>query len=294
MIELFTPPMPAEQETLARLRFFPETFREGSMHKFTTWSNEKFSFTLSEAQGNCDCYVRIPKETQRSFPLVPLLKFLSVKNVFPTERPPLFGAYTSADHISLIIAAHDSITRFADNYAPAQFQLFQDFMTMQKKPAGTAALNADLINRFYSAFAESNAEGMVTWYHDDIIFRDPAFGELRGEKAKDMWRMLVRSAKGKIKIAWSDVAADENSGRANWRAEYVFSGTGRNVVNVISAEFEFRDGKIVRHTDSFDFYKWAKQALGWKGWLLGRTGFFRRKVMQQANARLADFQSKRS
>jgi hypothetical protein len=63
---------------------------------------------------------------------------------------------------------------------------------------------------------------------------------------------------------------------------YIFSATGRRVINRIHAEFEFKDGKIYRHTDSFDLHKWAAQAMGFKGKLLGGTSFFRKKVQKTA------------
>ena len=36
-----------------------------------------------------------------------------------------------------------------------------------------------------------------------------------------------------------------------------------------SALFAFRDGRIVRHVDRFDLWRWLRQALGAKGALLG-------------------------
>jgi hypothetical protein len=54
------------------------------------------------------------------------------------------------------------------------------------------------------------------------------------------------------------------------------------VINKIKANFVFENGKIKEHKDSFDFYKWAKQALGFKGLLLGWTSFLHNKVKQQA------------
>lgn len=47
-----------------------------------------------------------------------------------------------------------------------------------------------IIEKFYQAFENFDAEGMIEYYHNEIKFEDPAFGVLRGEKAKNMWRML--------------------------------------------------------------------------------------------------------
>lgn len=154
--------------------------------------------------------------------------------------------------------------------------------------------NAELIANFYEAFAKGDAEAMVNYYHKDIQFTDPAFGDLQGENAKNMWRMLIGRNKGNIHITYSDITANEKEGSANWRAEYVFSQTNRKVINVISAKFEFLDGKIIKHTDSFDLYKWTKQALGVKGYLLGWTAFMRKQIQQQSGKLLKKYTEKNS
>lgn len=152
--------------------------------------------------------------------------------------------------------------------------------------------NSALITRFYESFAKADAEGMVSCYHDDIVFKDAAFGELKSGDAKDMWRMLIENSKGNLKITFYDVSADEKTGSANWIAEYVFSQTGRKVVNHIAAKFEFKNGKIVRHSDSFNLWKWARQALGLKGVILGWSSFFKAKIQKKTNLLLKNYQKK--
>jgi ketosteroid isomerase-like protein len=149
--------------------------------------------------------------------------------------------------------------------------------------------NKELINKFYGAFAAGDAEGMLSCYHDDIQFEDPAFGILKGNEAKSMWRMLIKNSKGNIKITYNNIQADDKTGSAHWEAVYVFSKTGRNVVNKVDASFEFKDGKIIKHTDRFDFWKWAGQALGLTGSLLGWTPFLKNKVRKNATDSLSKF-----
>lgn len=125
-------------------------------------------------------------------------------------------------------------------------------------------------------------------YHDEIVFSDPVFPELRGEEARKMWRMLC--ARGKdLTIEHRDVTADERTGTAHWDARYTFGATGRKVLNRIDAMFEFRDGLIVRHVDRFNFHAWARQALGPVGLLLGWTPMIRAKVRATAAKNLAAF-----
>ncbi len=149
--------------------------------------------------------------------------------------------------------------------------------------------NTELITNFYQSFANGDAEVMVACYHDNIQFQDPAFGALKGEDAKNMWRMLISRSKSNIHITFNNVKANEHTGSANWRAEYTFSATGRKVINIVSAEFEFKDDKIIKHTDSFNIYKWSKQALGMKGYLLGWTSFMQHKIQQQSNSLLKKY-----
>ena len=150
-----------------------------------------------------------------------------------------------------------------------------------------------IIENFYRAFDNLDAESMIDCYHKDIQFEDPAFGVLNGEKAKNMWRMLCHSQKGKdFKVKASNIVYNNMKGTADWEAYYTFRKTGRKVHNVINAEFEFKDGKIINHFDQFDLYKWSKQALGFKGLLLGWTTFFKKKLNAQTNKLLSEFELK--
>ncbi len=152
--------------------------------------------------------------------------------------------------------------------------------------------NEKLIQKFYTSFANQDLETMISFYHEKIQFQDPAFGILKGNDARDMWKMLIERAKGEIKIEFSDIKADKISGSAIWVATYNFSQTNRKVINIIHAEFEFQDGLIIKHTDDFDIWKWSKQALGFAGLLLGWTSFMQRKIQEKALSSLRKFQEK--
>lgn len=149
----------------------------------------------------------------------------------------------------------------------------------------------ETIEKFYTAFAQTDAETMITCYHKDIHFEDPGFGVLKGEQAGNMWRMLCASQKGKdFKVTFSDITYQDNKGTAHWEAHYHFSKTGRKVHNKIDATFEFKDGKISKHIDTFNLHKWASQALGFKGMLLGGTSFFKKKLLAQTQKALQQFE----
>jgi limonene-1,2-epoxide hydrolase len=149
------------------------------------------------------------------------------------------------------------------------------------------------VSKFYSAFKDLDAETMVSCYHKDIIFQDPAFGVLKGDRAKNMWRMLCVSQKGKdFKVEYSGISTNGNYAKAHWEAFYTFSKSGRKVHNTIDAQFEIKDGLIIKHEDTFDLHAWAKQAIGFKGLLFGGTNFFKRKLNAQTNVLLNTFEAK--
>ena len=147
-----------------------------------------------------------------------------------------------------------------------------------------------IIEQFYQSFAALDAEGMASLYHDEVEFEDPAFGVLKGERARNMWRMLCKSQQGKdFKVFFSKVNENTASATAHWEAIYTFSQTGRKVHNKIDASFEFKDGKIIRHIDRFNLHKWAQQALGFQGALIGWTPFCRTKLQAKTNRLLDKF-----
>ncbi len=155
----------------------------------------------------------------------------------------------------------------------------------------TADANRALIKRFYTAFAARDGAAMTLCYHADARFSDPAFLDLRGPEVSAMWRMLTSRSKD-LALTFSDVEATAQGGAAKWVALYTFVSTGRKVENRISAAFVFKDGLILEHSDLFDFWLWARQALGPMGLILGWSGFLRRKVQKQARANLAAFMAK--
>jgi ketosteroid isomerase-like protein len=148
--------------------------------------------------------------------------------------------------------------------------------------------NDQLIERFYAAFAAKNGAQMAACYAPDVHFSDAVFTDLRGSRAGAMWKMLT-AAPGDLRIELLEHEAGDDSGSAHWRAHYTFTQTGRPVVNDIHASFRFKDGLIVEHRDDFSFYRWARQALGPTGQLLGWTPMVRSAVRKKAAARLDEF-----
>jgi ketosteroid isomerase-like protein len=157
----------------------------------------------------------------------------------------------------------------------------------------TMTEQTQLIEDFYAAFARRDGDAMAACYADTARFSDPVFPELDAAHARAMWKMLTGRAKN-LTITASDITWDGSKGHARWVAHYTFAATGRNVENIIDATFEIENGKFVRHTDVFDFWRWSKQALGAPGLLLGWTSFLQKKVQGQAGKALDEYVAKRA
>ncbi len=148
--------------------------------------------------------------------------------------------------------------------------------------------NVELIDDFYTCFQKKDYAGMIGCYHPNVHFSDPVFTSLQGKQAGAMWHMLCERGQD-MTLQFRDVQADGNHGQAHWEANYTFSTTGRHVLNIIDATFDFQDGKIIRHHDQFDLWKWTRMALGTSGIVLGWSPIVQTKVRNTAQHGLMAF-----
>lgn len=151
--------------------------------------------------------------------------------------------------------------------------------------------NEELIKTFYESFQTKDFKTMQACYADNATFTDPVFANLNAAQVRSMWEMFC--VKGKdLQVEFSNIQASETHGSAEWKASYTFSATGKKVINHITANFAFENGKILRHKDTFSFYAWAKQALGIAGLLFGWMSLIQDKVRQKAMRNLTDYMNR--
>lgn len=145
--------------------------------------------------------------------------------------------------------------------------------------------NKQIIQELFAAFGRRDGEAMARYYHPQAVFKDPVFEELRAEQIANMWKMLCGRGKD-LQIELVRCDANGDTGSAQWEAKYTFSKTGKLVHNKVSSQFTFRDGLIISQTDDFNFWAWAKMALGTPGRLLGWTPMIRNAVRKEAKRSL--------
>ena len=96
-----------------------------------------------------------------------------------------------------------------------------------------------------------------------------------------MWRMLCERATD-LRVECGSVRLEGDMARVEWQAWYTYSATGRRVHNRVAASLRLEQGLIRQHDDVFDLYRWARQALGIKGLVLGWTPPVQRAIHRQA------------
>jgi len=148
--------------------------------------------------------------------------------------------------------------------------------------------NERLIHHFYTSFQHKDIQAMQDCYAIEATFTDPVFTNLNASEVRSMWAMLIKSGKD-MRLEFKNIQSNEYGATAEWDAWYTFSATGNKVHNSIKASFLIENGKIIKHTDHFSFYRWAKQALGLPGLLLGWTNFLKNKISITAKKNLKSF-----
>lgn len=148
------------------------------------------------------------------------------------------------------------------------------------------AWRMSVVERFYTALAQRDWAAMGACYAEEARFSDPVFPDLDAAGVRAMWKMLLSSGTD-LRVTFTIGEETGTRGRSVCDAFYTFSATGRPVHNSIHSTFELRDGLIFRQHDRFNFWRWSRQALGWRGLLLGWTPLVRNKVRATAAARLA-------
>ncbi len=102
--------------------------------------------------------------------------------------------------------------------------------------------NKELIEKFYTAFQRLDAETMVGCYHPDIRFSDPVFPNLSGSEVGAMWRMLCSQAKN-FELTFTNVQANEQTGKAYWEARYDFPLQGDEFTTRLALSSSYKTEK---------------------------------------------------
>lgn len=164
-------------------------------------------------------------------------------------------------------------------------------------------LTSQTLHRFFTALAERDSQGMLNCYAHGVRFEDPVFN-LNGEsEIMGMWALLfghvglARERKNKSQrdrptvwaVEFHTVKTLNNHGSVRWEATFRYAPTGRVVHNGVYSQFRFdEDGLILSQRDNFDFWRWARQAYGIVGMMIGWTPMMWDHAREQAEVSLQE------
>ncbi len=153
------------------------------------------------------------------------------------------------------------------------------------------ATGMQLIEKLFVAYQSLDHNAMAACYQETAQFTDIAFHLQGRTQIHAMWHMICANG---IKVEVQDVKEHAEEVHARIVDTYVFSDTGRTVVNPILCRFQCRDGLILEHVDQCDAVNWARQAFGGiKGQVVGRASWLRQaaaqKKLQQFIAKHPDY-----
>jgi hypothetical protein len=142
--------------------------------------------------------------------------------------------------------------------------------------------------QFFEAFLVRDHYTMGLLYAENATFSDPVFPLLNARGARMMWAMLLTRAED-LGIEVNVLEDSPTRARVEWTARYTFGATGRRVINRIQTEMAISNGRIVRQVDQFSLWRWARQALGAQGLILGWTPMVQNRIRKQAARSLGEF-----
>lgn len=125
-----------------------------------------------------------------------------------------------------------------------------------------------VMKKFYEAFTAQRPADFEGLYAPDVKFKDAVFEYSDRKGTMKMWRSILANPKNTFRFEFDRVEGDVAYGR--WVGDYKLGG--RPIRNELETRMVVRDGRIVEHTDDFDWGKWVKQALPGGGLFANRVG----------------------
>lgn len=154
--------------------------------------------------------------------------------------------------------------------------------------------NKVLIEKFYTCLQQSDSDGMLSCYSNDIVYYDPMYDLLRGHEVISMWELFLKSTKN-FTLEYSNITdLGDNYYTCDWTASYIYSDTGKRVADIGKAHMKTENGFITEHSDARSLHKWSEQAIGITGKLFGWAGFFRRRIKNDARRALLKYTMEQS
>lgn len=149
----------------------------------------------------------------------------------------------------------------------------------------------EVIQSYFKHLQARNAASLWQCYASNIVYSDPVYGWMEGDKVKARWEYFCAHADA-LQLTWGAVTVlDDEYFTCEWTAQYTQRETGRTIKFPCKSFFRLKDYKIIEQSDAYRLSSLIAQTDGWKGFWFGWTGYMKRFVQKRALQALASFSS---
>lgn len=137
--------------------------------------------------------------------------------------------------------------------------------------------NTEIVEQFYSAFSKLDFQTLSKYLSQDVVYYDPLWGLLEGDLVFYLWQMKCESL-SYFSFQYHDIEElDSEYITCKWETRFFYKKSGTHVKMNGKAYMRINNGLITEHSDGYKLSDWLAATRGWKGKLLGWTGYMKRK-----------------
>ncbi len=126
--------------------------------------------------------------------------------------------------------------------------------------------NSTIVKNLFQFLQENKYHDVVKLYAKDAFFTDDVFNLSCSDSIVLMWQYLAFIFTD-LHIKVVRIIETQDGAVVDWESFYQLRG--KKIHNKLRSHFIIENGRILRQTDQFSFYRIARQTSGLKGWLLG-------------------------
>lgn len=138
----------------------------------------------------------------------------------------------------------------------------------------------EIVKEFYEALNKRDYKIVNGLYHSEAKYRDEIF-DFNGIEIHALWYNATLPEMD-ISVKLESIREEGDKVITEWEMRYTLDIIKRRINLKEKGVFEFKDEKIYRHTDTYDFWAWCTQAFGAIGRVMGWSNWLRNRVRNQA------------
>jgi limonene-1,2-epoxide hydrolase len=138
----------------------------------------------------------------------------------------------------------------------------------------------EIVKEFYKALDSGDYRTVNEFYHKNAHYKDEIF-DFKGLEIHALWYTATLPDM-ELSAELESIREEEDAIYTEWVMSYTLDIIKRRIRLKEKGKFTFQEGKIIEHTDKYDFWTWCIQAFGIIGRALGWSNWLQNRVRSQA------------